>query len=68
MAAVGGSLGRLHRVLAEHPAAASTVEPAPALRDIDRSIGKIDRVLAELSHKPDSDDFQAWAVTCFAGV
>jgi Ser/Thr protein kinase RdoA (MazF antagonist) len=62
MAAVGGSLGRLHRVLAEHPAAPSTVEPASALCDVDRSIGKIDKVLTALSHKPNRDDFQAWAL------
>jgi len=62
MAAVGRSLGRLHRVLAEHPAAPCTVEPASALCDVNRSIGKIDKVLAALSHKPDADEFQAWAV------
>jgi hypothetical protein len=61
MAAVGGLLGRLHRVLADHPAAPSIVEQASALCDVDRSIGKINNVLAALSHQPDPDDFQTWA-------
>lgn len=62
MAAVGRLLGRLHRVLADHPAAPSVVEPASALCNVDRSLRKIDGVLAALSNNSDSDDFRAWAV------
>jgi Ser/Thr protein kinase RdoA (MazF antagonist) len=62
MAAVGESLGRLHQVLADHPAAPSTLDSALGLCDVDRSIGKIDKVLKALSRVPDPDEFQAWAV------
>lgn len=62
MGAVGGSLGRLHRVLAGYPAAPPAVVSASGLCDIGRSIGKIDKVLAALARTPNPDGFQAWAV------
>ncbi|WP_350277434.1 phosphotransferase [Kribbella sp. HUAS MG21] len=55
--AVGTVLGRLHRRLAEHPAAAPTMRPAVEVRDMRRAAQSFDRLIAKKSMSP----FEEWA-------
>ncbi|MFG1818460.1 phosphotransferase enzyme family protein [Kribbella sp. NPDC049174] len=60
--AVGAVLGRLHRHLADHPAAAPTVRPATGVSDIERSRARFDRLISEYSRRKTPSPFEAWAL------
>ncbi|MGZ0147189.1 phosphotransferase enzyme family protein [Kribbella sp. WER1] len=59
--AVGTALGRLHRQLSGHPAAAPTLRPATALRDMVRAEHNFDELIARFRSRPDLTPFEAWA-------
>ena len=60
--AVGTVLGRLHRRLADHPAAAPTTRPAAAVFAMQRSRARFDRLITEYGRRGPRDPFEAWAV------
>jgi homoserine kinase type II len=60
--AVGAVVGRLHRRLARHPAAAPRLSPATKLCDLERSRLGFDWLIREYSHRSQLDSFQAWAL------
>lgn len=60
--AVGTVLGRLHRRLADHPAAAPTVRPAAGLKDADGTRARFDWLIAEYSRRGTLSPFEAWAL------
>lgn len=60
--AVGAVLGRLHRRLAEHPAAAPTVRAALGVRDIRQSREQFDRVIDEYARRAALGPFESWAL------
>ncbi|WP_406050218.1 phosphotransferase enzyme family protein [Kribbella sp. NBC_00889] len=60
--AVGAVLGRLHRRLAEHPAAVPTVRPAAGLKDADRSRARFDWLITEYSRRGTLSPFEEWAL------
>lgn len=60
--AVGAVLGRLHRRLADHPAAAPTPRPAARVCDIQRSRAHFDRLITEYRRHSTLDPFEAWAL------
>ncbi|MEU8226391.1 phosphotransferase [Kribbella sp. NPDC048915] len=59
--AVGAVLGRLHRRLAEHPAAAPTRRPAVQVRDIRRAGQSFARVIEGYAGRPWLSPFEHWA-------
>jgi homoserine kinase type II len=61
-AAVGGVLGRLHRRLAEHPAAAPVLRAAVGVRDIGRAWQSFDRIVEGYSGRFGLSPFEAWAL------
>ncbi|TDE13111.1 aminoglycoside phosphotransferase [Jiangella asiatica] len=60
--AVGAVLGRLHRRLADHPAAASTARPGAGIRDMQRTRARFDRLIAEYHRRSTHDPFEVWAL------
>ena len=60
--AVGTVLGRLHRCLAEHPAAAPTKQPATRLRDLKLARTHFDWLIAQYQVRGELNDFEAWAL------
>lgn len=60
--AVGTVLGRLHRGLAEHPAATPTKQPATHLRDLEQARTHFDWLIAQYQDRGESNEFEAWAV------
>jgi Ser/Thr protein kinase RdoA (MazF antagonist) len=60
--AVGTVLGRLHRRLAEHPAARPTVRPASEVVDVARCRFRFDWLIAEYGRRDALDPFEAWAL------
>lgn len=61
-AAVGGVLGRLHRRLAAHPAAAPALRAAVGVRDLGRSRRQFDRVVDEYAGRAVLSPFESWAL------
>lgn len=49
-AAVGAAMGRLHSRLATHPAAAPTLEPGTAFRDVATARDRFDRLILAYQH------------------
>ena len=60
--AVGTVLGRLHRCLAEHPAAAPTKQPATRLRDLEQTRTHFDWLIVQYQARGDLTEFEAWAL------
>ena len=60
--AVGAVVGRLHRHLADHPAAAPTARTATEVCDIERSRATFDRLITAYSRRPTPDPYVAWAL------
>ena len=65
--AVGAVVGRLHRRLARHPAAAPTLSPARKLCDLERSRLRFDWLIREYSRlredrRRELDPFEEWAL------
>lgn len=60
--AVGTVVGRLHRRLSAHPAAAPSLRPAPGVRDIDRSRAGFDRLISRYGQRRTLDPFEEWVV------
>ncbi|QSB14895.1 phosphotransferase [Natronosporangium hydrolyticum] len=60
--AVGTVLGRLHRRLAEHPAATPALRPASRVRNLARSRIHFDRLINEYGRRGALDPFEAWAL------
>ncbi|MFD3399607.1 phosphotransferase enzyme family protein [Kribbella sp. NPDC058693] len=61
-AAVGSVLGRLHRRLAEHPAAAPRVCAGLGVRDVVRSRRQFDRVVDDYASRAARSPFESWAL------
>ncbi|MFI5693259.1 phosphotransferase enzyme family protein [Kribbella sp. NPDC051586] len=61
-AAVGRVVGRLHRRLAEHPAATPTVRAAVGVRDVGRASQSFDRVIDGYMRRGQLSPFEAWAL------
>lgn len=59
--AVGTVLGRLHRRLAEHPAAVPALRPATGARDIRRSRTQFDQLIAMFRARAELSPFEQWA-------
>jgi homoserine kinase type II len=59
--AVGAVVGRLHRRLAEHPAAAPTLRPAVGARDLTRAAHGFDRLIASFQARASLSPFEEWA-------
>jgi homoserine kinase type II len=59
--AVGTVVGRLHRRLAEHPAATPTLRSAEEVRDMVRSQRNFDRLIADFDARDDPSPFEQWA-------
>lgn len=59
---VGAFLGRLHRRLAEHPAAVPTTRPGTGVRDIARSRANFDRLITAYSQRRTLSAFEEWAL------
>jgi Ser/Thr protein kinase RdoA (MazF antagonist) len=59
---VGQMLGRLHRRLAEHPAATPTARAAVGVRDVRRSRRQFDRVIDEYARRAALSPFASWAL------
>ncbi|GAA1119819.1 hypothetical protein GCM10009630_17040 [Kribbella jejuensis] len=59
--AVGAVLGRLHRRLAEHPAAKPTLRPATEARDLERSKMQFDQLITGLQARDELSPFEEWA-------
>ena len=60
--AVGTVLGRLHRRLAEHPAATPTKQPATRLRDLEQARSHFDWLIAQYQARPELNEFETWAL------
>ena len=61
-AAVGTVLGRLHRCLADHPAAAAVQQPATRLRDLEQTRSHFDWLIAQYQVRPELNEFETWAL------
>lgn len=61
-ASVGAVLGRLHRRLAEHPAAAPSRQPATGLCDVERAGDRYDWLIAEYRSRAPLNGFERWAL------
>lgn len=59
--AVGTVLGRLHRRLAEHPAATPTRQPAVGVRDVRKAPRSFDRVIDGYANRVRLSPFEQWA-------
>ncbi|MFD7157911.1 phosphotransferase enzyme family protein [Kribbella sp. NPDC059898] len=59
--AVGTMLGRLHRLLSEHPGARPTLRPAAGLRDVACAERNFDELIARLQARHELTSFEAWA-------
>ncbi|NUR98968.1 MAG: phosphotransferase [Kribbellaceae bacterium] len=59
--AVGAVLGRLHRRLAEHPAAEPTLRSAAEARDLERSKTQFDQLITSLEARDELSPFEEWA-------
>ena len=60
--AVGHVLGKLHRRLADHPAAAPTVRAGSGVRDVVRSRRQFDRLIDGYLGRATLSPFEAWAL------
>ncbi|WP_405735056.1 aminoglycoside phosphotransferase family protein [Streptomyces sp. NBC_01537] len=60
--AVGTFLGRLHRRLADHPAAAPALRPATGVCDLERARSRYGRLITEYGRRGDLGPFEAWAL------
>ncbi|MFH9613798.1 phosphotransferase [Streptomyces pratensis] len=60
-AAVGETVGRLHRILAQHPAGPPRRVPAREVCDVKRARQRLDRLLVLFAKKPPASGFPAWA-------
>lgn len=60
--AVGTVLGRLHRCLAEHPAATPSKRPATRLRDLDQAGSNFDWLIAQYRARGELNEFEVWAL------
>ncbi|WP_328998388.1 phosphotransferase [Kribbella sp. NBC_00709] len=58
---VGTALGRLHRRLAEHPAAAPALRAAVGVRDIGRATRDFDQLIAKFRARESLSPFEEWA-------
>jgi homoserine kinase type II len=54
-------LGRLHRRLAEHPAAAPTLRPAVGVRDVGGASQSFDRIIEGYGNRATLSRFELWA-------
>ncbi|MEE1823767.1 phosphotransferase [Streptomyces sp. BE20] len=61
-AAVGAAMGRLHRRLATHPAAAPTLEPGAAICDVATARDRFTRLILAYQHRPKLSEFEEWAL------
>lgn len=59
---IGSVLGRLHRRLAEHPAAAPKISSVLGVSDLDQARARFERLIIEYGRQRTLDPFQAWAV------
>ncbi|GHB82002.1 hypothetical protein GCM10010306_090570 [Streptomyces umbrinus] len=60
-AAVGETVGRLHRTLARHPAGPPSRVPAREVCDVKRARQRLDQLLALFAKRPPTSGFPAWA-------
>ncbi|MDN3260836.1 phosphotransferase [Streptomyces sp. CSDS2] len=60
-AAVGETVGRLHRTLARHPAGPPRRVPAREVCDVKRARQRLERLLARFAKTPPVSGFAAWA-------
>ncbi|WRZ87851.1 phosphotransferase [Streptomyces sp. NBC_01007] len=60
-AAVGETVGRLHRTLARHPAGPPRRVPAREVCDVKRARQRLKRLLARFAKQPPVSGFPAWA-------
>ncbi|MFE0087725.1 phosphotransferase enzyme family protein [Streptomyces sp. NPDC058991] len=60
-AAVGAAVGRLHRILARHPAGPPHPVPAREVCDVERAGRRLERLLAQWATTPGEGGFAAWA-------
>ncbi|MGW3668167.1 phosphotransferase enzyme family protein [Streptomyces sp. NPDC005141] len=60
-AAVGETVGRLHRTLARHPAGPPRRVPAREVCDMKRARQRLERLLARFAKRPPTSGFPAWA-------
>jgi Ser/Thr protein kinase RdoA (MazF antagonist) len=60
-AAVGETVGRLHRTLARHPAGPPRRVPAREVCDVKRARQRLGRLLARFAERPPASGFPAWA-------
>ncbi|MFE1782474.1 phosphotransferase, partial [Streptomyces sp. NPDC059506] len=60
--AVGTEMGRLHTRLANHPAAAPTLEPGAAVCDVAASRDRFERLIQAYQQKPRLGEFETWAL------
>ncbi|MFK0244489.1 phosphotransferase enzyme family protein [Amycolatopsis azurea] len=61
-AAVGAAMGRLHRRLATHPAAAPTLQPGAALCDVAAARDRFDDLTRAYEQKSRLGEFETWAL------
>jgi Ser/Thr protein kinase RdoA (MazF antagonist) len=59
--AVGAVLGRLHRRLSEHPAAAPALRAAVGVRDVGRASESFDRIIEGYGNCSELSRFELWA-------
>ncbi|MFD8316240.1 phosphotransferase enzyme family protein [Kitasatospora purpeofusca] len=60
--AVGEAMGRLHRRLATHPAAAPVLEAGAAICDVATARDRFARLIFAFQRKPRLGEFEAWAL------
>ncbi|UUV32289.1 aminoglycoside phosphotransferase family protein [Amycolatopsis roodepoortensis] len=60
--AVGAEMGRLHRRLATHPAAAPTLKPGATLCDVAAARDRFDTLISAYEHKVGLGKFETWAL------
>jgi Ser/Thr protein kinase RdoA (MazF antagonist) len=60
-AAVGETVGRLHRTLARHPAGPPRHVPAREVCDVKQARQRLERLLARFAERPPASGFPAWA-------
>ncbi|MEU0216129.1 phosphotransferase [Streptomyces sp. NPDC006265] len=60
-AAVGATVGRLHRALARHPDGPPRRAPSHEICDVQRGQQRLERLLARWAEHPPSSPFGAWA-------
>lgn len=58
---VGTVVGRLHRRLSEHPAAAPALRPAVEVRDMRRAARSFEQLIASFEARPSLSPFEEWA-------